>query len=878
MAQNATDDTQTTAGALLRQLTELHVNPDEVESTFGSASLLLNSAITTAPSLKGVDSIVQALLTRLVRDGHHNQAMRLANLAAALKISPGLSSPSLWSILYVLSALRESGSEHVSKPTRVSATQRADLLSMRARSPSNLPTLNDSPFAPGDESSSATLPANSKKDSSVDTNTEQDTKNDFSSEPVSHSVGYESTLLRDLLLIIQGENGRHIKLVGEDAKERVEFGRGVVRNLSAPMKDISERISEMGFLFRMVKRRVAEITEGKNGLVQVNFAHAVGRELDDYYKSIVALRAGDSSTELTLRRLYAWAEGEKEKLRVLARICDEMRPLRGGQVLAHLRMYRASHLAPPIQGMLSQLFARAAAPLNRMLQRWLTEGAIDDHHGEFFIMVDPKVAAAASAASQAALDGGNAFDTMIGGPNAASAASNRIWWGMFKVRTSMLPASRHRTLADKALVAGKSVAFLRRCCADAAWVDDSHTPAVVALMPRSVSGCEDKSLLGFVGLEQLVETAHQSASNRLMKLFFDKFDLLHHFAAIKRYLLLSQGDFTQALIDSLADVLDGDGEVLLSSVTGIVDNALRSASSFNEETDQDVLERLNVKIMVQTDEKKIGWDVFSLTYRVEDAPLNTVFSPKVMDAYLLIFRFLWRLKRMDHLLSAAYVNFSAYKVLRDDGSESSELPRLRASLRRAHYLRMQMSHLVQNIQYYCTFEVLEGSWTVLEQDMANAKSLSELIEAHASYLTAIKDRTLLSDRCRIVLRALNVTLDAIPSFDVLQQRLSTQLDNYVTNGGAALSNVRLHTSRVAALRQRIAGIGPVMAKPLSVHEALEEVETRFHQSFASFLSLLREHAARDDNCLFLAFRLDFNGYFSRRQAAENAAAATESTS
>eukprot|EP00171_Calliarthron_tuberculosum_P018198 IDg18198t1 len=110
MAQNVSDDAQTTTGVLLRQLTELHVGPEQTERTFRSASLLLNSAITTAPSLKGVDSIVQALLTRLVRDGHHNQAMRLANLAAALKISPGLSSSSLWSILYVLSALRDSGS------------------------------------------------------------------------------------------------------------------------------------------------------------------------------------------------------------------------------------------------------------------------------------------------------------------------------------------------------------------------------------------------------------------------------------------------------------------------------------------------------------------------------------------------------------------------------------------------------------------------------------------------------------------------------------------------------------------------------------------------------------------------------------------------
>lgn len=860
MAQKGSNNTHASIGGLLLQLTELHVIPDRVEISFRSAMLLLESAMTTAPSLKGIDAIVQALLTRIVRDGEHNQAVRLANLAAALKISPLLESSSLWSIVYVLSALHGTGVYYVPKSARA-APVRLSLTSIQARSPSRLSTLAQTPFVPGNETKFI-------KPAKIVDGPRSETM-ETRAEPVTHSVGYEDILLRDLLLIIQGEDARHIKLVGEEGNERIEFSRSVLRNLSTPMKDISERISEMGFLFRVIRRGIFEIFEGKNGLVQVNFAHAVDRELDDYYKSIVALCASSSVTKLTLRRLYSWAESEKEKLRVLARICDEVRSLRGGQVLAHLRMYRASHLAPPVQGMLSRLFSRSAAPLNRMLQRWLTEGAIEDDHGEFFIMVDPKVAAATAAASQAALDGGNAFDTMIGGPNAASAASNRIWWGMFKVRTAMLPASRNRALADKALVGGKSVAFLRRCCADYGWVDDTHTPAVVELMPKSVSGCEDKSMLGFVGLEKLVNTAHISASNRLMTLFFDKFDLSHHFAAIKRYLLLSQGDFTQALIDSLADVLDGDGEALLSSATGIVDSALRSASSFSEDTDQDIMERLNVKIMWNSTEEKLGWDVFTLTYRVEDAPLNTVFSPKVMAAYLLIFKFLWRLKRMDHLLSRAYINLSAYKVLQDDGSEHSELPTLRASLRRAQYLRMQMSHLVQNIQYYCTFEVLEGLWTILEQDMRAAKSLSELIDAHARYLVAIKNRTLLSDRCSVLLHALNITLDAIPAFHELQQRLSTELDSFVTNGGTKANSSQTQSFRVNTLRQCSAGIGEVNPESASVHEALEVVDTRFHQSFASFLSLLRDHTTQDDNCQFLAFRLDFNGYFSRREGKES---------
>ncbi len=863
-------------GALLRKLTERYVGPEATGKTFRSAILLLDSAITTAPSLKGVDSLVQALLTRLVRDGRQNDAMSCAKIAASLKVSEGVSSTSLWSVLYLLSALKGTSADETSKgglpvgriqtaSGREALTSRSPII--RSAVP---PTLTQSPFLPG-QAVDDTNHARSAAEVGADGAAKLNLNTGGPVESVSHSVAFENTLLQDLLLIIQGADGRNIKFSGKDLDENVEFSKSIETKLSQPMKDITKAISEMGFLFRMIRRRLSEVGEEKNGLVLVNFSHAVDRELDAYYKSIVSLRnsaeiVDGSSTnpqivKLTLRRLYVWAESEKEKLRCLARICDEVKTLRGGQVLAHIRTYRASYLTPEIQTMLAHIFSRSAAPLNRMLQRWLTEGVIDDPHGEFFIMVDPKVAASAAAAAAVTLEGGNTFDTLIGGPNAASGASNRIWWGLFKVRSSMLPSNKNRKLAEKALVAGKSIAFLRRCCGDSAWVDSVHTPSISALLPKSVSVCEDKDMLGFVGLGKLVEKADSSASNRLMSLFFDKFDLSHHFAAIKRYLLLSQGDFTQSLIDSLSKMLDGDGEVLLNSVTGIVDTALRSASSFNEETDQDILERLNVKILAKTEEKKIGWDVFSLTYRVEDAPLNTVFSAKVMDAYLLIFRFLWRLKRMDHLLSESYVSLCTHKYLHDEDDSSSEtILRLGSSLRKAHYIRMKMTHLIQNIQYYCTFEVLEGSWTILERDMANSKNLSALIESHAQYLVAIKERTLLSERSKGVLKALNETLDTIPVFHEEMQRLSAELAVYSRRGSSSPGR-RQHSSRLGDTDD-----APNTAAKLSVHDALEAVEKQFDVNFAVFLDVLRTHSSVVDSCLFLAFRLDFNGYFGNRRA------------
>ena len=54
-----------------------------------------------------------------------------------------------------------------------------------------------------------------------------------------------------------------------------------------------------------------------------------------------------------------------------------------------------------------------------------------------------------------------------------------------------------------------------------------------------------------VGLERSIDTAYQIASQRLFDVFFDKYRLLDHLSALKHYLLLGYGDFTDQLMDTL---------------------------------------------------------------------------------------------------------------------------------------------------------------------------------------------------------------------------------------------------------------------------------------------------------------------------------------
>lgn len=907
-------------GAVLTQLVAMHVAPERVDAVLHVASRLLESSLTTAPSIHTAESLTHSILFRLVRDGRHAESTQMAELTAGLRFERALNPEAVWPVLYVLNDLRGTAGEvpralltrHLEKTSLAkgdepyrSPPSTEILAEEKSRNRQNQPrdglhqllSVSANPFQPGIEPialdpvppdrGGGALESDDDDDDSFfilersrtvrkthgSDREESQVENDSEASPsTNHAVmsprtaqtgptplynkSLEKRLARDLLLLVQGENGDLLSFKQTNDDESIQFAMPVGTSVTTPVHDIIMCAAEVGVLFRIVRERIHDGNRERYGLVAQNMCNAIVREMDSYYRSLVTLRNIDKPEEdedeksvgLSLRRIYVWAANEKPRLRWLARLCEETRQLEGGQILAHLRAHRGSYLPPDIHDMMSRILASTAAPINRMLQRWLSEGVLADLHQEFFIMEDPKVAAATRPtpySAAALVENVGVSGGLAGGPNSASMASQRIWWGLFKIRREQLPGRMGEELAKKALIAGKSIAFLRRCCGDAGWVDQDHAPLVAGLMSGGRKLFESDGRVNEDAVRVVIEAAKESASRRLKGLFFDRFDLSHHFGAIKKYLLLSQGDFSQALMDGLAPILDGDAGILRNNLTGIVDAALQACSSFNEETDQDILERLDVQIAPQSKDTNVGWDVFSLTYRVEDAPLNTVFSPKVMEAYLLIFRLLWRLKRMDHLMGAAYINLCSFDDLKGrvrSAKEEEEWREVMKVVHRAHFVRMKMTQLVQSMQHYCTVEVLEGSWTILERSMNAAEDLDGMIQAHSVYLTRIKDRTLLSERSQYVACELNKVLKVIPKFDEVQGEMSKWVKR----------------RRYGGARVEAENVGGMM-------ERMTEIEGELNESWEKFLRALKKHCKIVDSCVYLLFRLDFNGHYARRR-------------
>jgi gamma-tubulin complex component 3 len=134
------------------------------------------------------------------------------------------------------------------------------------------------------------------------------------------------------------------------------------------------------------------------------------------------------------------------------------------------------------------------------------------------------------------------------------------------------------------------------------------------------------------------------------------------------------------------------------------------------------LDRLDVKLL-EYQQGDRGWEVFQLDYRVNDlAPLSTIFTQEVMNDYLKIFSFMWKLKKIQHSLSVAWGLTMAYRT------PFSRLPAsLQSKFHRFNLAHHEMSHFVTNVHNYILVEVLESAWTVFLNKLRTVADLDSLI-------------------------------------------------------------------------------------------------------------------------------------------------------
>lgn len=122
-------------------------------------------------------------------------------------------------------------------------------------------------------------------------------------------------------------------------------------------------------------------------------------------------------------------------------------------------------------------------------------------------------------------------------------------------------------------------------------------------------------------LTAVVNRMSTSINQNLLQMMIKDFYLFEHLSALKKFVLLGQGDFVTCLMDSVGPELQkSPSKLYRHNLSGILDGSLRSSNAQFEPTF--VLNRVLVRLL-ESRPGDTGWEVFTLDYAI-DAPLNAV--------------------------------------------------------------------------------------------------------------------------------------------------------------------------------------------------------------------------------------------------------------
>ncbi|RCI08198.1 hypothetical protein L249_6348 [Ophiocordyceps polyrhachis-furcata BCC 54312] len=524
----------------------------------------------------------------------------------------------------------------------------------------------------------------------------------------------ETVLLRHLPYTLQGLSSTSLPFSDDGSLQ-------LPPTLPLPVISLLHTLAEPALLYR---RLDGFCKSSPQGLLGQSLRSAMGSELRSYLSLIATLegqirralteldesspRRGIGKAGVTLKRCVVWTREATMGLRLMCTMAEASEDKKGGQLMSLIHGFSSSNGDPVVAAFAERLLANFTGPFYNMLRQWIYDGELLDPYIEFFVKERAPLAEAAK-----------------------KKGAGNAWEDKYEIDEGLVPTTMTQDFAQKVFLIGKSLNFIRHSCGDSVWVERYSKAASKELRYGDTAT-----------LEAWIDEAYKTTMKRLMELMTDKFHLLDHLSALKKYILLGQGDFIALLMESLAANLDRPaGAQYRHTLTAQLEHAIRGSNAQYDSAE--VLRRLDAR-MLQLSHGDMGWDCFTLEYKME-APADVVVTEWGKRQYLKVFNFLWRIKRVEFGLLTTWRKCmtGSRGVLQSREWMVQQVWKLtRGTL-------AEMIHFVGQLQYYILFEVIESSWGELQRRVRREDcTLDDVIRAHERYLDDITHKGLLGAKRR----------------------------------------------------------------------------------------------------------------------------------
>ncbi|KAI9736479.1 MAG: Microtubule-nucleating Tub4p (gamma-tubulin) complex component [Claussenomyces sp. TS43310] len=718
--------------SLVRQLIPAFPGEDEIsvedrrDTAHELAMSILQSGIAPAV-VADVNHAGDLIKKKLIRNNSSpEKALRFSNLYSRLISQPLLSQK--WAILYLLYQLSDSEEPLMPRrpasvriPVRNTRAHGRSLSSPKA-SPSREERVFDEAFAPNgiqrlslqDGSRGEKQPINEVSQKATGNSENVPVKTALQAEDYVGIDPPETVLLRELPFTLQGLSSTNLSFSSITSLK-------LPSTLPPPIISILYTLAEPSLLY---KGLIDFVQSSEGGLLGQSLRAAIEGELRSYLGLVATLegqirralsslnedepRGGIGKAGVTLKRCVVWTREATMGLRLLSLLAEESKSKKGGQLISLIHGLSSSHGDPLVGAFAERLLAHVTRPFYDMLRQWIYDGELSDPYHEFFVSEqDP-----------------DAVQPNSNGRSRGAASS--VWEDKYKIDNNMIPSIITQDFAQKVFLIGKSLNFIRYGCGDSLWVEEYSKEASKELRYGDTET-----------LETWIDEAYKTTMARLIHLMADKFHLFEHLQALKNYILLGQGDFIALLMESLSANLDRPaGAQYRHTLTAQLEHAIRGSNAQYDSVE--VLRRLDAR-MLQLSHGDIGWDCFTLEYKI-DAPVDVVVTEWGNRQYLKVFNFLWRIKRVEFVLATTWRNCmtGARGVLQSVDESVAQ------SWKLTRGVIAEMIHFIGQLQYYILFEVIESSWDELQTAIhKEGCTLDDLIGSHTRYLNAITHKGLL---------------------------------------------------------------------------------------------------------------------------------------
>ena len=623
----------------------------------------------------------------------------------------------------------------------------------------------------------------------------------------------ERLLVRDCLHCCQGgQGGRYIECCEGNADQGLYSSYDVVKEylvtpdgkheaehvVPMPQRQLVQKITQMGTLVRKMNSLMhaeranesivheaikaacqKEIRSGYRVIALLE-SQAQGTTSDGYFRSSGESEGEHSSGEpsaLTLRRTLVWLDEVRQQLEIVSSCLTETLDVRGGEAL-NLLFKKSKHGDRFVVDTIAPLLNAASAPYFMQVEQWITQGIVPHM---------TSIQRGGRVMSKTVDYGDNKGNFMILRVRTPRDHPYDDWKEGFAVDETATPRDFNPTLTREILTVGKAVYFLRKYCEDEEdWDDALNQLQHAGQLTRVGTQLTAQQRLDILKL--LVKEAKVVMDEKLMYVLKEKENLFWHLDNIKRFVLLSKGDFVQGFIDLADEELSAPAsEFSEYSLQGHVEKALRACNAVdikNREISDRIVVRRAKEVHAAAEET--GWNLFSLGYALsrDDSPAALVLDPVSMKMYEDISSILWSMKRSEYITGLSWRRLEEISRLlnslrfleREHGIElQSTIGNVPLLLRYLHSLRADIAQFVSRLQSHLVYRVVEPAWKTMIADMIVAKDVDGLLEAHDVALREISKGTF-NDRKK---RSKNGSSNSGEIRASLNAALSAGMDVYV---------------------------------------------------------------------------------------------------